>query len=65
MSENLCAYCDLLEVATDMGYLWSCYQCTYTCEQCNRLVPYENGSADSPECDDCWSANERLKVDQH
>jgi hypothetical protein len=53
--DPICQYCYEKPVAS--VYQYSCIDCTYVCEGCEQVTPYESGGADDmPEhCDVCWA----------
>ena len=50
---DLCAYCGEARIDTQMGYQWSCNDCTFTCPDCKYIKPMELGSGECQSCDDC------------
>jgi len=56
---KVCQYCCDNPVAAEWNY--SCVECVYVCETCDRITPYEIGG-DSEDCDDCWAAKQTPEV---
>ena len=52
--KKICSYCDVKPVAEPFSQ--SCMDCTYICEGCKQLTPYESGGSDDMpnHCDECW-----------
>ena len=52
---NKCQYCGCCDVATQLGYTYTCSNCVYFCGTCNKRTPFESGNASDNDCDECWA----------
>ena len=57
--ENLCNYCGCCPVATDLGWTYTCQSCTYICNTCYGITPYESGQSENDDCDTCWATKQK------
>jgi hypothetical protein len=51
---EVCSYCYVMPISKP--YKYSCIECTYICDGCKQLTPYESGGSDDmpAHCDECW-----------
>jgi len=47
----MCSYCGVKPVVD--GFHESCTTCTFYCERCDYVTPYERGTSSDALCDDC------------
>ena len=49
--DDMCSYC--AERPVFEHFMESCWKCTFVCQVCEDLIPYEKGVAWDDLCDDC------------
>lgn len=52
----LCWYCRYERVAPQ--WTFTCKDCTFVCQKCDTVTPYERGMDNNALCDDCYVKQE-------